>query len=169
MYNVSANCLSVVFVLKFLIPTETQKEPLSANCTDEIVVFGLYHICGTGVISLMWMQTRMHSSRMRTVRSQNIRGGCLLLGGGEVPAFGGDHVTYPIMHLMLPVCCLHTNWERNKTTFPKVNKFEQVSSDGHQMSLAEGDHVGVGGGYGVLRSYVVVTWGSPSGQTWLET
>ena len=20
------------------------------------------------------------------------------------------HVTYPIMHLMLPVCCLHTNW-----------------------------------------------------------
>ena len=21
------------------------------------------------------------------------------------------HVTYPIMHLMLPVCCLHTNWD----------------------------------------------------------
>ena len=24
---------------------------------------------------------------------------------------GGYHVTYPIMHLMLPVCCLHTNWD----------------------------------------------------------
>ena len=27
-----------------------------------------------------------------------------------VPAWGVYHVTYPIMHLMLPVCCLHTNW-----------------------------------------------------------
>ena len=26
-----------------------------------------------------------------------------------VPARGVDHVTYPIMHLILPVCCLHTN------------------------------------------------------------
>ena len=29
-----------------------------------------------------------------------------LLGRGEV-----YHVTYPIMHLMLPVCCLLTNWD----------------------------------------------------------
>ena len=36
-------------------------------------------------------------------------GGCTCPGGG-VPARGGVyHVTYPIMHLMLPVCCLLTN------------------------------------------------------------
>ena len=29
---------------------------------------------------------------------------------GVVPG-GVYHVTYPIMHLILPVCCLHTNWE----------------------------------------------------------
>ena len=49
-------------------------------------------------------------------------GGCLPgVGGGGVcrgvSARGGVcqrgvyHVTYPIMHLMLPVCCLHTNWD----------------------------------------------------------
>ena len=26
-------------------------------------------------------------------------------------ARGVYHVTYPIMHLMLPVCCLLTNWD----------------------------------------------------------
>ena len=31
------------------------------------------------------------------------QGGCLPMGGGLC------HVTYPIMHLMSPVCCLHTN------------------------------------------------------------
>ena len=33
-------------------------------------------------------------------------GGCL---HGGVSTQGGYHVTYPIMHLMLPVCCLHTS------------------------------------------------------------
>ena len=72
----------------------------------------------------------MHSSRMRTARnSSRLRGGgipCIpggvsacpsgvcLPGGRWVvaqggPAWGVYHVTYPIMHLMLPVCCLHTN------------------------------------------------------------
>ena len=46
------------------------------------------------------------------------RWGCLLRGwwvgvsaqgGGCLP--GRCHVTYPIMHLMLPVCCLNTNWD----------------------------------------------------------
>ena len=32
-------------------------------------------------------------------------GGCL---PREVSAWG-HHVTYPIVHLMIPVCCLHTN------------------------------------------------------------
>ena len=76
----------------------------------------------------------MHSSGMHTARSLTMMeggvpapGGCLVPGGG-VPAPGrmsgpkggvwsqggcllleGYHVTYPIMHLMLPVCCLHTN------------------------------------------------------------
>ena len=48
-------------------------------------------------------------------------GGCVCPGGsawgvsaqgglhGGVSTQGGYHVTYPIMHLMLPVCCLHTN------------------------------------------------------------
>ena len=33
--------------------------------------------------------------------------GCL--PGGGLPRGDVCHVTYPIMHLMLPVCCLHTN------------------------------------------------------------
>ena len=79
-------------------------------------------------------ETRMHSSRIRTARTVTIRGGgCLpawgvcaqgdaCLGappqagclpgwapvqGGACP--GGYHVTYPIIHLMLPVCYLLTN------------------------------------------------------------
>ena len=35
--------------------------------------------------------------------------GVLHLGGFSI--WGVYHVTYPIMHLMLPVCCLHTNWD----------------------------------------------------------
>ena len=40
------------------------------------------------------------------------QGVCLPMGaawgrGGYLSR--GCHVTYPIMHLMLPVCCLHTN------------------------------------------------------------
>ena len=67
--------------------------------------------------------TRMHSSRMHTTRT--LPGGCLPEGGlsgwglpeGGLPgrlSEGGRgvyHVTYPIMHLMLPVCCLLTNWD----------------------------------------------------------
>ena len=43
-------------------------------------------------------------------------GGVVVVPGGGFPggvwSQGGGivyHVTYPIMHLMLPVCCLHTN------------------------------------------------------------
>ena len=35
--------------------------------------------------------------------------GVCLLGG--VCFRGMYHMTYPIMHLMLPVCCLHVNWD----------------------------------------------------------
>ena len=37
----------------------------------------------------------------------------LILGGGGVWPYilGGAHVTYPIMHLDLPLCCLLTNWD----------------------------------------------------------
>ena len=70
--------------------------------------------------------TRMHSSRMRTARSLTmmcvflVGGRCLTWGGltwggsalwGGCLTWGVYHVTYPIMHLMLPVCCLHTNWD----------------------------------------------------------
>ena len=46
----------------------------------------------------------------------SIPGGVLHPGGspsGGSPSQGEGvyHVTYPIMHLMLPVCCLHTNWD----------------------------------------------------------
>ena len=34
-----------------------------------------------------------------------------------------------------------TDVSTRKGGFPHVNKFEQVSSDGHQISLAEGSHV----------------------------
>ena len=46
--------------------------------------------------------TRMHSSRMHTACS-------LTVGGRGVSAQGMYHVTYPIMHLMIPVCCPNTN------------------------------------------------------------
>ena len=58
----------------------------------------------------IYMRTRMHSSRMRMART-------LTLWVGEVSAQEGGvcpgvyHVTYPIIHLMLPVCCLLTNWD----------------------------------------------------------
>ena len=38
-------------------------------------------------------------------------GGASLPGGEAYFPGGGYHVTYPIMHLMLPVCCLLTNWD----------------------------------------------------------
>ena len=47
----------------------------------------------------------MHSSRMHTARTLT-EGGFSIRG---VSIQGVYHVTYPIMHLMLPVCCLHTN------------------------------------------------------------
>ena len=47
-----------------------------------------------------------------------VSGGCTCWGvylGGGVPALGVYlgvyHVTYPIIHLMLPVCCPVTNWD----------------------------------------------------------
>ena len=57
--------------------------------------------------------TRMHSSRMRTAHLLTIvsRGLCVCPGGGCLPRGGGYHVTYPIMHLILPVCWLLTNWD----------------------------------------------------------
>ena len=44
---------------------------------------------------------------------------------------------------------------------PQVNKFEQVSSDGHQMSLARGPHVSCLEVCTVRSntSWVIVTWG----------
>ena len=44
-----------------------------------------------------------------------------------------------------------------------MNKFEQVSSDGHQMSLGGGTRAGVWGGYtlGSNASWVMDTWRSP--------
>ena len=55
----------------------------------------------------------MHSSRMRTTRLLTISQHALL----GVPAClgGGHHVTYPIMHLMLAVCCLHTETHQQCT------------------------------------------------------
>ena len=54
--------------------------------------------------------TRMHSSRMRTARSLTIKGGqCLPRGVSAWGAGGGLPCNLSIMHLMLPVCCLHTN------------------------------------------------------------
>ena len=77
----------------------------------------------------------MNSSRMHTAHTVTV-GGCVGGGGGGVSAQGGVcprggclsrgdvclgvsaqgdvcwegcHVTYPIMHLMLPVCCPNTN------------------------------------------------------------
>ena len=65
--------------------------------------------------------TRMHSSRMRTTRlltiSRSARGdvclGGVYLGGvcWVVSSWRVYHMTYPIMHLTLPVCCPYTNWE----------------------------------------------------------
>ena len=55
----------------------------------------------------IYMRTRMHSSRMRMARPLTLWvGGCL--PGGCLPG-KAYHVTYPIMHLMLPVCCLLAN------------------------------------------------------------
>ena len=48
------------------------------------------------------LKTRMHSSGMHIART--------LTRGVSLPG-GSAHVTYPIMHLLLPVCCLHTNWD----------------------------------------------------------
>ena len=66
-----------------------------------------------------YFKTRMHSSRMRSARSLTrevyLPGGRYLPRGVYLPrectCLGVYHVTYPIMHLMLPACCLLTNWD----------------------------------------------------------
>ena len=42
-------------------------------------------------------------------RGMCMAGGHVWWWGGACMAGGVYHVTYSIMHLMLPVCCLHTN------------------------------------------------------------
>ena len=53
----------------------------------------------------------------------------------------------PTLHASIATRCQH--WE-----CPKLKKFEQVSTDGHQMSLAEG------GGLCSVTSHVQGGWGS---------
>ena len=76
----------------------------------------------TANIDVKIFATRMHSSRMGTTRSLTAWGvsarGCLPRGGvypgGHLPrrvSARGCHLTYPIMHLMLPVYCPYTNWD----------------------------------------------------------
>ena len=51
----------------------------------------------------------MHTTRLLTIPACTVGGVCP--GVGCLPGGMDVHVTYPIMHLMLPVCCLHTNWD----------------------------------------------------------
>ena len=76
-------------------------------------------------------QARMHSSRMRTARTLTVLSCSLLCvcvcvcvcvcegGGDQVWPGGGDHVTYPMMHLMSPQSwtdrCL---WKHNLRSLP---------------------------------------------------
>ena len=103
-------------------------EPVFVNVT--LHSHGSCDLWGKTAPFFFLSNTRMHSNGMNTACFLTVCGGYPpresgvsgqvgvsaegVAGGGVCPGGclpGRCHVTYPIIHLMLPVCCLHTNWD----------------------------------------------------------
>ena len=99
------------------------KNKIPWNILDLLQIFlSIYHHFQTNIFVFFlhqWKYKKQESIPVEWVSPAIVdvtgEGGASFLGvlpsqGGFLPG-GVHHVTYAIMHLMLPVCCLLTNWD----------------------------------------------------------